>query len=476
MALNPACVVRPASGRYNKISANEIGSIEVMEFAHAQDSRLLGHLFSTPAMKKVFSDTSTLQHWLQVEAALARVQSDLQLIPEKAAQAISQACEPDTYDLQALGKQIADASHPLTPIIAAIENKAGNYGQYVHFGATTQDIMDTGMVLQMKAGLTLLAVEHKKLLNACLLQAKTWRALPMAGRTHGQHAVPVTLGLKFALVAGEVNRNLVRLNDLLDALPVQFAGAAGTLATLGTKGEKVREKLATELGLANPHGSWHTCRDLIAHIISQLAMSAATCGKIANEVVNLQRTEIGELAEGAAPGAGGSSTMPQKRNPMLAQNIVALARLMMNHPATALDAMMHEHERDMAAWTVEWAIVPESFVYGHAAVSQCARLVANLQIDETRIRENLAASEGLICAEAVMMDLAPDMGRSEAHHVIADLISHAHTTGVSFSNALNEDGRIKAVRTPQQIAALLEPANYTGDAIKTVDRMVRELE
>ncbi len=476
MARNPACVVRPACGPYDKFSGNGIGSNEVMEFAHAQDSRLLGHLFSTPAMKDVFSDTSTLRHWLEVEAALARVQSDLQLIPEKAAQAISQACEPVTYDLQALGTRIAEASHPLTPIIAEIENKAGLYGQYVHFGATTQDIMDSGMALQMKAGLALLAAEHEHLLKACLLQAKTWRALPMAGRTHGQHAVPITLGLKFALLAGEVHRHLGRLGDLHDAVPVQFAGAAGTLATLGTKGEKVRENLAAELGLVDPHGSWHTCRDLIAHIISQLAITAATCGKIANEVVNLQRSEIGELAEGAAPGAGGSSTMPQKRNPMLSQNIVALARLMTNHPSIALDAMMHEHERDMAAWTMEWAVIPESFVYGHAAVSQCARLVANLQVDETRIRQNLAASEGLICAEAVMMDLAPDMGRSQAHHAVADLISHAHTTGVSFSRVLNEDSTIMALRTPQQIAALLDPANYTGDAIQTVDRMVRELE
>lgn len=446
------------------------------EFAHAQDSRLLGHLFSTTAMKIVFSDTSTLQHWLEVEAALARVQSDLQLIPAEAAGAIGQACGPDNYDLNSLGKQIAEASHPLTPVIAAIEGNSGKFDQYVHFGATTQDIMDSGLALQMKAGLKLLVTAHEDLLKACVLQAKAWRALPMVGRTHGQHAVPITLGLKFALMASEINRHRSRLNQLLSSLPVQFAGAAGTLATLGPKGEQVRKKLATELGLVDPQESWHTCRDLVAHITSQLAISAATCGKIANEVVNLQRTEIGELAEGAAPGTGGSSTMPQKRNPMLAQNIVALSRLMTHRPAIALDAMMHEHERDMATWTMEWAAVPESFVYGHAALAQCAHLVANLQVDESRISQNLAMSGGLICAEAVMMDLAPDIGRSEAHHAIADLISQARTRGVSFSRSLNEDNRIKALRTPAQIAALLEPAKYTGDAIQTVDRIVRKLE
>ncbi len=452
------------------------GSKVVTEFAHAQDSRLLGHLFSTPAMKKIFSDTATLQYWLEVEAALAYVQSRLQLIPEAAADAISQACTVENYDLQLLGERIAEASHPLVPVIAEIEEKSGKFGQYVHFGATTQDIMDTGSTLQMKDALNLLVTEHENLLKACVLQAKTWRSLPMAGRTHGQHAVPITLGLKFALLASEVARHLGRLKELLNALPVQFAGAAGTLATLGSNGVLVRNKLATKLGLVDPQESWHTCRDLIAHILSQLAISAATCAKMAKEVVNLQRTEIGELAEGAAPGAGGSSTMPQKRNPMLAQNIVALAGLMAHRPATALDAMRHEHERDMAAWTLEWAAVPESFIYGHAAITQCVHLVANLQVDENRISENLAATGGLVCAEAVMMDLAPDMGRSQAHHIIADLISQARTRGVSFSRSLNEDDRIRALRSPAQIAALLEPANYTGDAIETVDRIVRRLE
>lgn len=445
-------------------------------FAHAQDSRLLGHLFSTVAMKNVFSDTATLQCWLEVEAALARVQSELGLIPEGAADAIGAACAPDKYDLEQLGAEIAAASHPLTPIIAAVEANSGNYDQYVHFGATTQDIMDTGLVLQMRSGLELLIQAHQLLLQACVRQASTWRDLPMAGRTHGQHGVPITLGLKFALLASEINRHRDRLRELLALLPVQLAGAAGTLATLGSDGAQVREALAKTLGLIDTGESWHTCRDLVAHITSQIAMSAASCGKIANEVVNLQRTEIGELTEGAAPGAGGSSTMPQKRNPMLAQNIVALSRLMAARPALALEAMMHEHERDMATWTMEWVLVPESFIYGHAAVEQCAQLVANLQVDEARIAHNLELTGGLICAEAVMMDLAADLGRSQAHHLVADLISQARQTGVSFSDALNEDATISRLRSPAQIATLLDPANYTGDAVQTVDRIVHELE
>ncbi len=446
------------------------------EFSHVQDSRLLGHLFSTTAMKDIFCDVATLRCWLQVEAALAGVQAGLKLIPEDAADAIAAACMPENYDLEDLGVRIAAASHPLTPVIAALEAEAADHGQYVHFGATTQDIMDSALALQMRAGLNLLIDTHRNLLAACVSQAKSWRDLPMAGRTHGQHAVPITLGLKFALLASEVHRHLVRLRELNAMLPVQFAGAAGTLATLGTDGAPVRAALAKSLGLVDPEQSWHTARDLVAQITSQLAISAATCGKTAHEIVNLQRTEIGELAEGAAPGTGGSSTMPQKRNPMMAQNIVALSRLLSVRPQLSLEAMMHEHERDMSAWSVEWSVVPESFIYAHAAVEQCAQLVTNLQVDEQRISHNLDQTGGLICAEAVMMDLAGDMGRSQAHHVIAELISQVRETGVSFSDALNGDARISGLRSPEQIASVLNPANYTGDAVKTVDRIVRELE
>jgi adenylosuccinate lyase len=444
--------------------------------AHVQDSRLLRHLFSTPVMAEVFSDARTLKSWLDVEAALAQVQAGLSMIPDEAATAICNACSVDHFNLDDLGEQLAKASHPLTPVIAAIEQKSGEHGQYVHFGATTQDIMDTGLVLQMRDGLDEIITSHDRLVAAFIAQSKRWRALPMAGRTHGQHAVPITLGLKFALLATETDRHLSRFKQLRTRLPVQFAGAAGTLATLGDKAADVRAALAELLDLKDPEESWHTARDLVANMVTQLAMSAATCGKVASEIVNLQRSEIGELAEGAAPGAGGSSTMPQKRNPMIAQNVAALARLMTARPGLAIEAMMHEHERDMTCWTMEWAVVPESFIYTHAALEQTTRLIANLQVNEQRIAQNLTSSGGLICSEAVMMDLAADMGRNEAHHAIAEIIATAHETGSSFADALNADARISKLRTPARIANLLDPANYLGQSVQIVDRIVRELE
>jgi nucleotidyltransferase/DNA polymerase involved in DNA repair len=227
----------------------------------------------------------------------------------------------------------------------------------------------------------------------------------------------------------------------------------------------VRSELAAELELRDPGQSWHTSRQQFASLVSQLAIAAALCGQIANEIVNLQRTEIGELAEGAAPGAGGSSTMPQKRNPMLAQNVVALARLMATKPAAAIEATMHEHERDMAAWTMEWAVIPESFVLTHAALDQTVRLVENVVVNEDRIAANLAITGGLICAEAVMMDLASDMGRNEAHHVVKDIIARL-APGTSFADALVAHPKVGKLRTPEQINALLDPANYTGEATR----------
>lgn len=442
---------------------------------HVSDSRLLGHLFSTPSMKAVFTDEATLRAWLDTEAALARVQARLGVIPRKAGGMIEQACAPHRHDLTILGARIADASHPLTPVIASIEAAAGEAAAFVHYGATTQDILDTGSVLQVREGLRLTLNTLSALQGACIAQAKRWRDLPMAGRTHGQHAVPVTLGLKFALWARDAHDAAAALSEISSSLPMQLAGAAGTLATLGKDAGKVRAALAQELGLRDPGASWHTSRRVFADTVCQLAIAAALCGQIANEIVNLQRTEIGELAEGAAMGAGGSSTMPQKRNPMMAQNVVALARLMAAKPAAMVEASMHEHERDMACWTMEWAVIPESFVLAHAAIEQAVLLVENIMVDEARIAANLALTGGLICAEAVMMDLARDMGRNEAHHAVKDLISALPGSGLSFAGALSGHAVIGKLRSPEQIAALVDPANYTGESIEVVDRIIAEL-
>jgi 3-carboxy-cis,cis-muconate cycloisomerase len=240
---------------------------------HVSDSRLLGHLFSTTAMKAIWSDEATLAGWLKVESTLARVQSELGVVPAAAAAAIGAACDASHHDLQSLGSAIEKAAHPLTPVIAAIEQHAGDFAQYVHYGATTQDIMDTGTVLQVRDGLQVLLDSLATLRAVCTDQARRWRDLPMAGRTHGQHAVPITLGLKFALWAQEADTSIAALAGIEADLAVQFAGAAGTLASLGADGARVRSALAAELNLRDPGASWHTSRQQFASLVSQLAIA-----------------------------------------------------------------------------------------------------------------------------------------------------------------------------------------------------------
>jgi 3-carboxy-cis,cis-muconate cycloisomerase len=323
--------------------------------SHIIDSRLFRDLFGTAEMRAVFADEATVARWLEVEAALARAEAGVGLIPQEAAQAITRCAAEADLDLDALRRGVESSGHPLVPAIRALERLAGEAGKYVHWGATTQDIMDTGAVLQVRDGLAIVERELDLLIAGLAGQARVYKDTPIAGRTHGQHAVPVTLGYKLAVVMAELTRHRQRIAELRPRVLVgQLAGAAGTLASLGEHAEAVREAMMAGLGLGVPPIAWHTARDGFAEMVGVLAMIAATCGKFANEVVNLQRTEIAELAEPAGTSAVGSSTMPQKRNPMAAQGVVALARLVRQLPALALEAMTHEHERDLSAWQMEW--------------------------------------------------------------------------------------------------------------------------
>ena len=335
--------------------------------AHIVDSRLFRDLYGTAAMRALFSDRATLQAWFDAEAALAAAEAECGLIPQAAAGTIARAADAAKIDIAALREGIARSGHPFVPAIKALEKLAGDAGTYVHFGATTRDIMDTGAVLQMRAALALIEEGTEAFIAALAAQARAHRLTVMAGRTHGQHAVPITLGLKLAVLVAEMRRHVERIEQLKSRLLVgQLAGAAGTLATLGDKGAAVRAAMCRRLTLSEPKIVWHTARDGIAEAVALLAMIGATCGKFAGEVVNLQRSEIAEVAEPSGKDRVGSSTMPQKQNPMIAQDVVALARLMAGLPASAIAAMMHEHERDMAAWQMEWLVVPEAFILASA--------------------------------------------------------------------------------------------------------------
>ncbi len=443
--------------------------------AGAIDSRLFRNQFGSAEMRAIFSDQATLGGWLQAEGALAKAQADQGLVPDGAAQAIEHAADVGNFDLAELGAEIAQSKHPLVPAIRALAAKSGKAGQYVHFGATTQDIIDTGMVLQIRDGLNIIDRQLADLIAAIEKLARRHKATPMAARTHGQHAVPTTFGFKLAVIVAELHRHAVRMSETKPRVLVgQLAGAAGTLATLGDQASAVRQGMMRHLGLEAPEICWHSARDGIAECIFVLVLIAATAGKTANEIVNLQRTEIAEVAEPAGAGAAGSSTMPQKRNPMTAQTITALARLVRHNPAKALEAMMHEHERDLSCWQTEWAFVPETFIHVAGALDQLTGVMNGLQVDEDRMRANLDQSGGLINAEAVMMRLAKPIGRQRAHDLIEDLIRTSSTNGIQFIDALSANATVTAHLNRKELEELLQPEAWLGEAIAATERILND--
>jgi 3-carboxy-cis,cis-muconate cycloisomerase len=440
--------------------------------SHIIDSRLFRDLYGTADMRAVFTDEAVVARWLEAEAALARAQARVGLIPQDAADTITRCAAEAKLDLDALRRGVESSGHPLVPAIRALERLAGEAGKYVHWGATSQDIIDTGCVLQIRDGLAIIEGELELLIAALAGQARVYKETPMAGRTHGQHAVPVTLGYKLAVIMAELCRHRQRLAQARPRVLVgQLAGAAGTLASLGEQAAPVRAAMLTDLGLEVPQIAWHTARDGIAEAIGILAMIATTCGKFANEVVNLQRTEIAELAEPSGIEAVGSSTMPQKRNPMAAQGVVALARLVRPMPALALEAMGHEHERDLSAWQMEWSFVPETFILTAGAITHSCTIAEGLVVDADRMRRNLALTGGLINAEAVMIRLARETGRDAAHELVAAAVKRTASGRAAFAEVLAADPEIARHLSRAEIEAALAPEAYLGEAIAAVDRV-----
>ena len=418
---------------------------------------------------------SMAQTWIQVEVALAESEAEAGVIPAEAARDIAAAARSNTMDMVALGREVEATSHPLVPLIRALESGCENgSGQYLHWGATTQDIIDTGTVLLVKRGLILieerLAALHGRLVDL----AEQYRDLTMVGRTHGQHALPITLGFKFAVIACEVGRHLDRIGDVRKrALVGQLGGAVGTLASLGPRGLEVQRRMFEKLGLGVPVIAWHSARDGLAEVVAALCMVAATGGKVANEVRILQGTEIGELEEPNPRGKIGSSTMPHKRNPMVAENIVAASKVTRQSVALALEAMVQEHERDMGLWGVEWSVIPETFVLTGGILEKCAWILDGLAVNRTAVTRNLALLGGLMMSEAVMMEIAGQVGRSTAHELLSEVCMRAFESGTPLREAILEHPDLMEVLGGEsRLDDLLSPARYVGLAAQFVDRAV----
>ena len=444
------------------------------------DSAIFADMFGTAAMRAVFGDHAFLARCAEVEAALARAQARLGMIPAEAATAISHAVtaiveHPETLDLVRLKRETENVGYPILPLVRQIADRAGEAGRWLHWGATTQDIMDTAVVLQIRAGLVLLEADLAAVCGHLADLARRHRDTAMAGRTHLQHALPITFGYKAAIWLSALDRHSERLSQLKPrVLVAQFGGAAGTLASLG-EGEDVvksRSELARELGLGDPPITWHVTRDGIVETVQALALLAGSLGKIAYDVMLMSATEFGEAAEPFVTGRGSSSTMPQKRNPISCELIIAAAKVLRQQAGLVLDAMIADFERATGPWHVEWVAVPEAFGYAAGALHQSRFLVGGLIVDPARMGRNLGMTHGLIVAEAVMMGLAPYIGRNEAHDLVYDACRAAIEGDRALVDILLETPAVTGPLGPDKLRALTDPANYLGAAPAMVERVL----
>ena len=435
-----------------------------------------GGLFTTPAMRAVFSDGTRLQRMLDVEAALGRAEAKLGLVPREAAAEITAKADLGRFDLEAIGKATALVGYPIVPLVKALGQAcAGDAGRFVHWGATTQDIIDTALVLQLRAGLDLIRQDLEATEAALAGLAGRYRDTPMAGRTHAQHALPITFGFKCALWLAPLQRHHARLMRLREEVAVvQFGGAAGTLASLGADGARVMAALAEELDLRVPPIAWHVGRDGLAEVAGFLGLLTGSLGKIATDVALLMQAEIGEVSEPHQQGRGGSSTMPQKRNPIACELILACAKNVRQLVPVMLDAMVQDHERGTGPWHAEWIALPQAFALSAGALHHARTMLEGLVVDPARMRRNLEITRGMISAEAVMMALAPHIGRQEAHHLVAAACDRAIASGHHLREALAADPEVTRHLSAERLNELLDPANYTGLAAAFVDRVLAQ--
>jgi 3-carboxy-cis,cis-muconate cycloisomerase len=444
------------------------------------DSAIFADMFGTPAMRAIFGDQAFLGRCVDVEAALARAQGRLGIIPAEAGEVITRAASAladgrRTFDLARLKKETETVGYPILPLVRQLAEWAGDCGRYIHWGATTQDIMDTAVVLQIRAGLELLEEDLTAVRAHLVDLARRYRDTPMAGRTHLQHALPVTFGYKAAVWLSALDRHADRLRELRPrVLLAQFGGAAGTLASLvdSAKSLQTRAELARELALGDPPITWHVTRDGIAEVVQVLALLLGSLGKIAFDVMLMSATEFGEAAEPFVAGRGSSSTMPQKRNPISCELILAAAKVLRQQAGLVLDALVTDFERATGPWHVEWVAVPEAFGYAAGALHQARFMLGGLIVDSGRMAENLAMTHGLIVAEAVMMGLAIHTGRNQAHDLVYGACRVAIETDRPLLDVLLETPAVAGPLGAQKLQALTDPTNYLGAAPAMVDRLL----
>lgn len=442
-------------------------------------NQLFDAYFTARDMREVFCDQGRVQAMLDVEAALARAEARVGLIPASAVAPIEKACRADLYDFAALSEAIATAGNSAIPLVKALGKQIAatdtEAERYVHLGATSQDVMDTGLVLQLRQALDLIESDLAQLADALAAQAQRHAATPMAGRTWLQHATPVTLGMKIAGWLGAVTRSRQRLRELKPRLLVlQFGGASGTLAALGEQALPIAQALAEELQLTLPEQPWHTQRDRVVEFGAVLGLIAGSLGKLGRDISLLMQTEAAEVFEPSAPGKGGSSTMPHKRNPVGAAVLIGAATRVPGLVSTLLSAMPQEHERSLGLWHAEWETLPEICCLVSGSLQQARLLADGLDVDAARMARNLDLTQGLVLAEAVSIVLAQRVGRDTAHHLLEQCCKRAVAEQRHLRAVLGDEPQVTAQLSSAELDNLLNPAHYLGQAQVWVERAVAE--
>ena len=440
---------------------------------------LLVPLFGSPEASAIFADRARLQGMLEFEAALARALARAGVIPPAAAEPIGRKCRSELFDLSRLAEGAAKAGNPAIPMVAALTSLVAaddaEAARYVHFGATSQDAMDTGLVLQLRQLATVLGEDLERLSAALAGRAEEHKTTLLAGRTWLQHAAPVTLGVKLAGWLDAIERHAARLEEVRSrALVLQLGGAAGTLAALGAQGLEVAEAVASELGLALPAIPWHAQRDRLAEVAAFFGLLVGTLGKMARDLSLLMQTEVGEALEPAEEGRGVSSSMPQKRNPVAAAVALAAAARAPGLVSTMLSAMVQEHERGLGGWHAEWETLPVLASLAAGALRQMALTIEGLEVDAGRMRANLDATGGAILAEAAAVALALRIGRAQAHELVERATRRARETGRKLQDVLGEDPAVSAHLSAPDLAAVFDPRNSLGQSARFVDRVLAQ--
>src|SRR4051794_25985487 len=444
-------------------------------------SPLLAPMLSSAAMRAICDDAATLQNMLDFEAALARAEAALGVIPGSVAGPITNACRAESFDLAALAEAATRSGNLAIPLVKALTANVAKAdaeaARYVHWGATSQDVIDTGAMLGLRAGIDALLTDIDRAVAGFAGLARQHRNTAVVARTWLQHALPMPFGLKLAEYAAALQRSRLRLRRLRsETLALQFGGAAGTLAALGDKGLQVAERLAKELKLPLPDAPWHTHRDRVAEAASVLAILAGSCGKIARDVSLMMQTDVGEAFEPAAEGRGGSSTMPHKRNPVAAATALAAAMMAPNLAATIFAAQVQDHERSAGPWHAEWPTLPMLLLITSGALAAIVDIAEGLEVDVGRMRLNLDTTRGLIMAEAVTMALAEKLGKSGAHHLVEAASKKALAENKGLREVLVADPKVAAELSAEKITELFEPMAYQGVSQALIDRLLASLD